>query len=219
MSVENKQTLEVYQKTAHMYLTNTVEHDLLDPEKAKRKREKLNLFIAESFGSLNKGAKIFEIGSGDGTNAKYLSDIGYCVTASDTADDFIMATQEKCNDVIKLDVLQDDFPEKYNGIFCWRVFVHFTKEDAMRVLGKVYENLEAGGIFVFNAINRETKSCDAEWVDFPGEYHMGVERYYSYFTQKELDEMIAKIGFTVQEFHFEGGDSGNKWLVYVLKKQ
>lgn len=218
MSIENKKTLEVYQKTAHLYLENSVEHDRLDPDKAKKKKEALEELIRISFESLPKGAKVFEIGSGDGTNAKYMESLGYEVTASDTADDFVDATRKQGLTTIKFDALEDDFPEKYFAVFCWRVFVHFTKEDALKIIKKVYNNLEENGIFVFNAINRETKEVDNEWVDFEGEYHMGVERYYNYFRQDELDEIIGQTDFKVQDFHTEGGKNKNKWLVYVLKK-
>lgn len=218
MSIENKKTLEVYQKTAHLYLENSVEHDRLDPDKAKKKKEALEELIRISFESLPKGAKVFEIGSGDGTNAKYMESLGYEVTASDTADDFVEATRKQGLTTIKFDALEDDFPEKYFAVFCWRVFVHFTKEDALKIIKKVYNNLEENGIFVFNAINRETKEVDNEWVDFEGEYHMGVERYYNYFRQDELDDIISQTDFHVQDFHTEGGKNKNKWLVYVLKK-
>lgn len=218
MSIENKKTLEVYQKTAHLYLENSVEHDRLDPDKAKKKKEALEELIRISFESLPKGAKVFEIGSGDGTNAKYMESLGYDVTASDTADDFVEATRKQGLTTIKFDALEDDFPEKYFAVFCWRVFVHFTKEDALKIIKKVYNNLEENGIFVFNAINRETKKVDNEWVDFEGEYHMGVERYYNYFRQDELDDIISQTDFHVQDFHTEGGKNKNKWLVYVLKK-
>ena len=218
MSIENKKTLEVYQKTAHLYLENSVEHDRLDPDKAKKKKEALEELIRISFESLPKGAKVFEIGSGDGTNAKYMESLGYDVTASDTADDFVEATRKQGLTTIKFDALEDDFPEKYFAVFCWRVFVHFTKEDALKIIKKVYNNLVENGIFVFNAINRETKEVDNEWVDFEGEYHMGVERYYNYFRQDELDDIISQTDFHVQDFHTEGGKNKNKWLVYVLKK-
>lgn len=72
MSKENEKTIEVYKKKASVYLATTVEHDNLDLDKAKRKREKLEKFIDESIGLLPKDAKILEIGSGDGTNATYI---------------------------------------------------------------------------------------------------------------------------------------------------
>jgi len=73
-------------------------------------------------------------------------------------------------------------------------------------------------VFIFNAINRETKEIDNEWVDFEGEYHMGVERYYNYFLQEELDDIINQTEFKIETFYKNGGDNNNKWLIYVLKQ-
>ena len=218
MSEENKKTVQVYQETAHLYLENSATHDQLDPEKAKRKQKRLQNLIKESFSSLPSNSKIFEIGSGEGFNAKFIQNLGFDVTASDTATAFIEATQKQGVKTIRFDVMEDSLPEKYNGVFCWRVFVHFTESDVLYTLNKIYDSLEYNGIFIFNAINREIKSVSEEWVDFSGEYHMGVERYYHYFLQEELDRIISQTKFQIQSFHKEGGDNNNKWLVYVLKK-
>lgn len=219
MSEENKKTLEVYKQTAHVYLDNSNKHDKLNIINAKYKRDKLEKLIKVSFSSLPKHAKVFEIGSGDGKNAKFIENLGFKVTASDTADAFIKATRSQRLNTIKFNAIEDNFSEKYFAIFCWRVFVHFTKRDALKVIQKVYNNLENGGIFIFNAINREFKKIDNEWVDFEGEYHMGVERYYNYFYQKDLDNIIKQTKFKIESFDKEGGVNNNKWLVYVLKKQ
>lgn len=72
MSKENEKTLEVYKEKANLYLSNSIEHDRLDPMKAQQKREKLEKLIATNFSNLPKHAKVFEIGSGDGSNAKFI---------------------------------------------------------------------------------------------------------------------------------------------------
>ena len=77
MSKENKKTVQVYQETAHLYLENSATHDQLDPEKAKRKQVRLQNLIKESFSSLPSHSKIFEIGSGEGFNAKFMQDLGF----------------------------------------------------------------------------------------------------------------------------------------------
>ena len=218
MSIENQKTLEVYEKYASRYLTTSIEHDNLDPEKAKRKREKLQSFIKKNLELIEDGSKVFEIGSADGVNSKYIESLGYKVTASDISNDFLNAIKSKDLKVIKFNVLEDNFAEKYSAIFCWRVFVHFTKEDASIVLQKVYNALEDDGIFIFNAMNHEIRDVDEEWVDFSNEYHMGAERFYKYFSEEEFNEIIVKTGFNVSSFHKEGGENSNKWLVYVLKK-
>lgn len=218
MSKENKKTVEIYKENAKTYLVNSVAHDEVDPVRAKEKKEELEAFIKRSLALLPREAKVFEIGSADGANAQYLQSLGFDVTASDTAEAFLEAERNKGLKAIQFDALEDDFKEKYFAIFCWRVFVHFTKEDALRLIEKVYDALEESGVFIFNAINRETKEVDNEWVDFEGEYHMGTERYYSYFRKNDLDNIIGKTPFHVEDFHQEGGKNKNKWLVYVLKK-
>lgn len=141
MSIENKRTLEVYNKKAKAYLKTSIEHDNLNFQKAKHKREQLEKFIRTNLETLPKGAKIFEIGSADGTNAKYIEKLGYEITASDVAEDFINSIKSKGLKAIKFNVLENEFNEKYSAIFCWRVFVHFTKSDALKVFQKVYDML------------------------------------------------------------------------------
>ena len=218
MSIENKKTVEIYEEKAATYLKTTIEHDKLDEEKAKRKKEKLHNFIKENLEQFKKGSKVFEIGSADGENAKYIESLGYNITASDIADAFINETKSKVENTVKFNVLEDDFKDKYLAVLAWRVFVHFTKEDLDITLNKVHKALENGGIFIFNIMNRETKACDEEWVDFPNEYHMDAERYYKYFLKEEVDSLISKTDFKIKSFHMEGGDNKNKWLVYVLEK-
>ncbi len=218
MSIENQKTIAVYAKTAKTYIANSLEHDRLDPKRALEKKQELEELIKTSFADVPKGSKVLEIGSGEGLNAKYLKELGYNVTGSDTVDGFVESIKEQGVKAIKLDALNDEILEKYLAIFCWRVFVHFTDEDALKILRKVYDALEDKGVFLFNAINRATKEVDSEWVDFEGEYHMGVERFYHYFTKEELDNLISETAFKVQDFHTEGGKENNKWLVYTLKK-
>ena len=47
---------------------------------------------------------------------------------------------------------------------------------------------------------------------------MGAERYYSYFSQSDLDNIIQKTKFKINDFYKDGGDNNNKWLIYVLRK-
>ena len=116
MSKENEKTLEVYKEKANLYLSNSIEHDRLDPMKAQQKREKLEKLITTNFSTLPKHAKIFEIGSGDGSNAKFIQNLGFEITASDTANAFIEASQQKGLKTINFNALKDVFPE--TGMSC-----------------------------------------------------------------------------------------------------
>jgi uncharacterized protein len=219
MSIENEKTLEVYDKYADAYLKTVERHRQSDPEKAQKKRENLRRFFKESFGPLPPRNKIFEIGSGDGENAKCLEELNYTVVASDVSNGFIETVQELGMACRKFNVLTDKFDEKYDGFLAWRVFVHFTKEDLKLALQKIYDSLRPGGIFVFNVLNTiDHDNKDGAWVDFEGGYHMGVERYFNYYREEDADQFITDAGFAIQNKNYEGGDTGKRWIIYVVKK-
>ena len=218
MSIQNKKTLEAYQKAAKNYLNSSKIVAEEYKESAAAYKKKVETFIKETFKDIPKNSKILEVGSADGENAKYIQSLGYDVTASDIADDFMKAIKENGLKPIKFNLLTDDFKDKYNAIFAWRVFVHFTKSDSLKALKRSYDALCDNGLFILSVINRECKKVDNEWVDFPDLYHLGVDRYFNYYSKNEMDEIINKTKFEIIDFRDSVAENGIKWLVYVLKK-
>ncbi len=111
-------------------------------------------------------------------------------------------TEEELN-TIKLNILEDSINSIYDGVLCWRVFVHFTNGDASIAIKKIYDALEYGGRFVFNAMNIELHDAESEWLDFDGDYHMGVERFFHYFSEEYMLKTVKDTGFNVVSFHKE----------------
>lgn len=218
MSIENEQTIKVYEKKANHYIKTGIIHDNLNPIKAEKKKIELENRIKEYFKDISTGGNILEIGSANGENAKYLKGLGYEVTGSDIADDFIQATKDQGINTIKYNVLRDKLDSKYDGVFCWRVFVHFTLDDLEVALKNIYELLEDNGILMFNVMNREVRNVDNEWVDFSNEYHMGEKRFYNYFRENDINNIVNNIGYTIDKIEKEGRDENNKWIIYKLVK-
>ena len=219
MSIENKKTVNVYQNGgAEKYLLNSKVHDELDTIKAEKKKKNLNDFVLKNLSTLKNGASVFEVGSANGQTAKFIQENGYEVVASDVADAFICEIDKQGVKTVKFNILKDEFSSKFDCFYVWRVFVHFTMEDLILSLKKMFNALNDDGILIFNVMNRETHDVDGEMVDFAGEYYMGEERYYHYFRKEDIDKIVSKIGFKIKSFHKEGGDEKNKWLVYVLSK-
>ena len=213
MSVQNEKTLDAYQKVAKNYLDSIKTDDPTD-----KVSKKLKELINNSFKQVPIGSKVLEVGSADGETAKYIKSLGYNVTASDVAQDFLKAIKENGLDPLKFNILVDEFKDKYYAILCWKVFVHFTNEDALNALQKSYDALEENGLFIFNAINRECKKVDSEWADFPGSYSVGENRYFNYYTKEDMDKIISNTKFKIIDFQSNTTSSGVKWLIYVLKK-
>ena len=218
MSQENQKTLEVYAQHYDTYAKNTIAHDLLDPDKAAQKRAKLHDFIRHNFAKFPpQTSKIVEIGAATGEESRYLASLGYDVLATDATSGFLSDLSIDGIRTQTFNILEDEFPYPVDGILCWRVFVHFTVLDLKIALQKCYDALKPGGRLIFNVMNRAAHDVDAQWVDFPNEYHMGAERYYHYFDNNEMFRILGRIGFRTVNFFQEGGDNKNKWLVFVVE--
>ena len=218
MSEQNSKTLAVYDHLAQKYIDNTTVHDSLNPAKAKKKRAKLEAFLLESFSKIPKGGKILECGSGGGKEALFLKKTGFDIIASDVAEAFLSSCRKQGLVTMKLDIINDNLPNGLSGVLVWRTFVHFAKEDLEKVFQKVYTALETGGVFVFNVFNREDSDVDEKWEDFPDEYQMGEKRFFAFYSEEFINSLIEKTGFKINTFFKQGGDSGRKWLCYVVTK-
>ena len=66
MIIQNKKTLEAYQKVAKNYLASTKLANSTYKENAIRAKKELQKFIKETFKEIPEGCKVLEIGSADG---------------------------------------------------------------------------------------------------------------------------------------------------------
>ena len=219
MSIQNQKTLDIYQRVAKNYLESTKLANATYKSQAEKAKRELQDFIKKTFKTVPIGSKVLEVGSADGEISKYIQNLGYDVTPSDVANDFLKELKNKGLNPIKFNLLTDDFKDKYSAIFCWRVFVHFTKSDSLQALKRGYNALNNNGIIIFNVINKECKTVDKEWVDFPDVYHLGEKRYFNYYSKEEMDKIINKTKFKIIDFHNSIAENGISWLVYVLKKE
>ncbi len=217
MSKENEDTLTVYDVTAQIYLDNTIKHDKKHPEQALIKKKKLKDKLKNVFSSLSSGAKVLEIGSADGENAKLLESFGFDVTASDIAPAFLTACEKQGLKTLKLNVLTDDLPSGLNGVLCWRVFVHFTPDDIALALQRIYDALLPGGRLMFNVMNKAKHDCNEEWLDFEGDYKMGAKRYYAYYDKKRISGIINKTNYKIKS-NWQEHSKKHDWLCFVLEK-
>lgn len=217
MSKENEKTLEVYDKLAKVYLDNTVKHDIKDPTRVKEKQTHIKKILKNGFKTLTSGAKILEIGAGDGSASLILKKLGFNPFPTDVAEDFLKAIKKSGFEPIKLNVLTDDIPNRYNGVLAYRVFVHFTPEDIKIAFNKIYDALVPSGRFVFNIVNKAAGVQDG-WVDYPGDHHMGAERFFQQFHEPEIRQITESTGFNIINFSLFGGENNNKWFFIVAEK-
>ena len=212
MSTQNQKTLAAYEKAAEEYLKGA---KVFGGDEAKWTRS----FISDFLSRVPKGSRVLEVGAANGDSAKYIRELGYEVAASDISDAFLSAIKENGLEPIRFNILLDDFPDKYRAIFCWKVFVHFTKNDTLKALKKSYDALEDGGVFAFCFIDKSCKNTDSEWADFPGVFHIGVDRYFQYYSKDEMNAIIKKTKFAITSCRSHTLGNGVTWLTYILEKK
>lgn len=201
MSKENEKTIEVYEKFGDKYLErnrNAVKNDIQAKKDSMRQKE---LFKTYTKG-LPKDAKIFEIGSAGGRDAKYLQSLGFKnIVVSDVANYFLNKLKDEGFSPIKFDLINDEFDNKYDFILCWAVLVHFTKDEAKNSIKKIHEALNGSGRVALCVKHKE--GHEEEWADHQGQ--IGAKRYFSYWNKDELEDYMKETGFKNIEIRQHGG--------------
>ena len=220
MSKENTKTLEIYEKLFQSYFDGTDRRiKSIGKKAAKAKFNKELQFWLDGFSNLPESATILEIGSANGAGVKALMKYGYVGTASDTVQGFLDEIKKNGLDPIRFNVLTDKLDKKYHGCLAWHVFVHFTKDDAKIALSNIYNLLYPGGRLIFDVQNSSAKhNKDSEWIDYDGDYHMGAERFFQYYSRNDIEEIIRNVGFDIIKLIEKESNSGINWFRIVVEK-
>ena len=201
MSIENDKTIEIYEKFGDRYLARNAEA-LKNNPRAKDDDEWQRKLIAGFVDGLSKDAKIFEVGSASGRDAKFIRKLGYKnIVVSDAADYFLPLLEEDGFSPIKFNLIKDEFKDKYDFILCWAVLVHFTKKEAKEAIEKMFAALNDGGRIALCVKHKE--GHEEEWEDFRG--MIGAKRFFSYWNKEELENFMKKSGFKNVTIHQRGG--------------
>jgi len=133
------------------------------------------------------GRRIFEIGSGGGTDAQALQQAGYQVAASDFSDTFLEVLKKKGLTAIRFDAKKDKLPEDVDAIYANAVFVHFTVEELKIFLQKIKKKLKNEKILFMSVMygagtERKTRIFD---------------RDFQYYTEEQLNQLLQEEGFTI----------------------
>lgn len=134
-------TIESYENNIDRYIQNTP--STIDGA-MKKWLDDFTFFLPEN-------AQIFEIGSGTGRDAEFLNSEGYKVFCTDATEGFVSLLQDKGFLAFHFNALTDEIVgNDWDGVLANAVLLHFTVEDAKKVMGKVLRALKPGGVFAFS---------------------------------------------------------------------
>ena len=183
----------------------------------------------EKFGLPQTGLAL-DCGCGTGTLLLHLCNKGYDCTGTDVSPAMLQKAEEKllgagylphlvCQDLTELDLFGG-----YDAVFCTLDTVnHLQKRDLARFFRKLYNFVEPGGVFVFDAKTKEgfrrtegTRVCDdgkdflCMQGDFTGKY--AFYRFTMFHDGKRADEDVEERFYEPEEFRKLLEQAGFRWL-------
>ena len=161
---------------------------------------------------LKPGARILELGCGDGRDAAHMIERGFDVHPSDGVREMAEMASERLNrKVAILPFDQLEARQAYDGVWAHAALLHVSREKLPMILRRVYQALRPGGLHFANYKGGEEGRRDK------------FGRYYNYMTPAGLREAYEAAGrWSSLEFtSAEGGSFDGErltWLAVTAKR-
>ena len=166
---------------------------------------------------IKTGKEVLELGPGVGLATQLLTQHGFSPTGVELSPKMAAFSQKRNPSVEILvgDFLEMKFKKQFDGVFAF-AFIHlFPKEDAQRVIEKVYRILKPGGIFYVGTT--ESAESGEGWeakTDYPG----GQKRFRKRWTEKEFTAFLKTGGFRGIAVHKITDPFAKRWMDFVVQK-
>jgi SAM-dependent methyltransferase len=169
-------------------------------------RDGIERFVA----ALDAGARVLEIGSGPGRDARALEEVGLSVRRTDITPAFVRMLRADGHTADVLDPLSDELadPERdapYDGVWASASLVHARREDLPTVLTRLAEATRPGGV-----LHLALKEGDGARFSTHG--HIGGPRHFTFWREEPLRTVLEEAGWSVDDVRRAPGLRGETWL-------
>ncbi len=132
-------------------------------------------------------SSVLDLGCGQGGDSLFLAKNGFPVTAIDSSSVAINQIKDKkdelklnnlelvCGDIKNFDIKKD----KYQVIICRNVLNFLNKEEALRILNGLQDNIQKGGYIIIEVFTKNDPSFISD------------NKFSSYFDEQELLNLLA----------------------------
>ncbi|OGE08125.1 hypothetical protein A3A60_04380 [Candidatus Curtissbacteria bacterium RIFCSPLOWO2_01_FULL_42_26] len=166
---------------------------------------------------VGKGAKVLDLGCASGYQSKLLRDQGLNVVGLDLSPRMIVVAKKR---VTNVDFVVGDMTNltfkfaTFNGVYARASLLHIPKKLVPKVLKSVHRILKDKGIF-YLALKEGKGESEVE-----DERHgVKVKRFFSFFSEKEIVDLLNDTGFRIESVNFYQRDKRTtKWIEIFAKK-
>ena len=168
--------------------------------------------VADLVAALGPGARVLEIGSGGGRDARALEEAGLSVRRTDITPAFVELLREAGHEADLLDPLTDDLDDParpgaaYDGVWASASLLHVDRAELSTVLRRLARATRPGGRLVL-----WVKEGDGEAWSTHGS--VGAPRHFVYWREAPLRAALEGAGWTVDRIdHSRSTRTGEPWL-------
>jgi SAM-dependent methyltransferase len=167
---------------------------------------------------LPAGARVLEIGSGGGRDARALEEAGLSVRRTDVTPGFIAVLRADGHRAEVVDPLTDDLSDPaapgtpYAGVWANACLLHVRREDLPTVLSRLAEATARGGL-----LYASVKEGDGDGWSVHG--HVTGPRLFTYWREQPLREALSAAGWSVEHVGHQDGSRGEAWLEVLATRR
>lgn len=166
------------------------------------------------------GGKLLDAGCGSARDAAYFVSKGFDALGIDLSEGLLTEAAKLHPEVKTMQMSLTEITladESFDGVWSKAALLHIDRIDVPKVLGDFYRILKPGG-----ALFIQTKAGDGEGAQ-PVPFDNSLERYFTFFNEKEIQQMVQNAGFTVLDSYDFNGQTRNmgrdqEWVVLFAKK-
>lgn len=176
-------------------------------------RAQLDDFVAE----VGEGARVLEIGSGPGRDARALEKAGLSVRRTDITPAFVRELRAQGYDADVVDPLTDDLSDPlrgmpYDGVWASACLLHVRREDLTTVLRRLAEATIPGGV-----LSLSVKEGDGARFSTHGS--IDAPRHFTFWREGPLRKVIEDAGWQVRDIGSTADRTDQPWLLVCARSR
>jgi len=159
---------------------------------------------------LSAGARVLEIGSGPGFDARAMEALGLRVQRTDGARAFVDLMRAQGADARVVDVTRDELGTGFAAVFANAVLLHLTHAQAAAVLARLTRCVDLHGLLAITVKEGRGERWTSE--------RLGLPRFFAYWTEAQLRDALESAGWRQLRFaRNASANTGETWLQFTCE--